>query len=266
MSKPGICDARKLAKRDDMDVVIVFHIDAEGQMGYASYGKDRETCQAARVLADRMFDEANGFIDKISPRLPDHLLPFVRRAAADALPDSSVRLSSGGMVTQPNSFVRAWALAYLTGDQTVALEKLELVYAAMKKEPTRKIPLKIPFGADGLPDMDQLIHICHDCYSPADGERGEFSGFRPQQPCERCGERIHAGYIIAKPEPERKAGHIDIPAGTAKKSCSSCGADIYWIITAAGKKMPVDPDGVSHFATCPQSKRWSGSSRAEVRA
>lgn len=132
--------------------------------------------------------------------LPPHLALFVRRAGADELPNSSVRLLSGGMVTQPNRFVRSWGLAYLTGDQAVALEKLELIYAAMQ------------------------------------------------------------------PEPEQKHTGFDIPAGTAKKSCSSCGADIYWIITEAGKKMPVDPDGVSHFATCEHSKMWSGKSRAEVRA
>jgi hypothetical protein len=44
-----------------------------------------------------------------------------------------------------------------------------------------------------------------------------------------------------------------IPAGTPVKACKSCGAGIYWIRTAAGKAMPCDPDGTSHFASCPQA-------------
>jgi hypothetical protein len=46
---------------------------------------------------------------------------------------------------------------------------------------------------------------------------------------------------------------FDIPAGTAASTCRGCGADVYWIITKAGKRMPVDGDGTSHFATCPMS-------------
>jgi hypothetical protein len=34
--------------------------------------------------------------------------------------------------------------------------------------------------------------------------------------------------------------------------CKGCGAKIYWIKTDKGKNMPVDPDGVPHFATCPK--------------
>jgi hypothetical protein len=44
-----------------------------------------------------------------------------------------------------------------------------------------------------------------------------------------------------------------IPAGEPIRSCRSCGASIYWILTASGKRMPVDPDGTSHFATCPNA-------------
>ena len=38
--------------------------------------------------------------------------------------------------------------------------------------------------------------------------------------------------------------------------CRSCGADIAWCFTRAGKRAPVNPDGTSHFATCPQAETW----------
>lgn len=84
----------------------------------------------------------------------------------------------------------------------------------------------------------------------------------------------------------------DVPAGTRSSICSgeSCGADIYWIITSNGKKMPVDcavegghtptakldplqldlvgevtierdGRGVSHFQTCTDADRFSGRGR-----
>lgn len=46
-----------------------------------------------------------------------------------------------------------------------------------------------------------------------------------------------------------------IPDGTPKKECRSCRAPIFWILTPAGKPMPVDPDGKSHFATCPDASK-----------
>lgn len=42
-----------------------------------------------------------------------------------------------------------------------------------------------------------------------------------------------------------------IPPGTPARVCRSCPGVIYWIVTGAGKRMPVNADGVSHFATCP---------------
>lgn len=57
--------------------------------------------------------------------------------------------------------------------------------------------------------------------------------------------------------------------------CRSCGAEIMWVVTSKGKRMPIDFDEdlkhlyvdkqlpefdddcmVSHFATCPQSRKW----------
>jgi hypothetical protein len=63
---------------------------------------------------------------------------------------------------------------------------------------------------------------------------------------------------------------FDVPAGTRPSQCRSCKAVVYWIETAAGRKMPVDVDvpggyeprvgeeghGVSHFSTCPDRDEW----------
>lgn len=38
--------------------------------------------------------------------------------------------------------------------------------------------------------------------------------------------------------------------------CRSCGAVVLWCTTPAGKRAPVNRDGVSHFATCPQASDW----------
>lgn len=73
-----------------------------------------------------------------------------------------------------------------------------------------------------------------------------------------------------------KGPWFDVPGGTPAAECRSCSAEIYWITTPAGKRMPVDCDvdggyspdatrgpaldpnghGVSHFATCPQAGKW----------
>lgn len=40
-------------------------------------------------------------------------------------------------------------------------------------------------------------------------------------------------------------------------NCRSCGAFVRWAThETTGKRMPIDPDGVSHFATCPDADRW----------
>lgn len=43
--------------------------------------------------------------------------------------------------------------------------------------------------------------------------------------------------------------------------CRSCGEGIVWTVTKAGKRMPVNPDGISHFATCPQAAEWRNQNR-----
>jgi hypothetical protein len=66
---------------------------------------------------------------------------------------------------------------------------------------------------------------------------------------------LRKGYADQVPQaPTRTAGKLvyRVP-GAIRTSCRSCGAAIAWVTTERGKKAPVDADGVSHFATCPQA-------------
>jgi hypothetical protein len=56
--------------------------------------------------------------------------------------------------------------------------------------------------------------------------------------------------------PSRPPLTFEIPSSANPTECRGCRALIYWIKTAAGKAMPVNPDGVSHFATCPDAKEF----------
>lgn len=49
---------------------------------------------------------------------------------------------------------------------------------------------------------------------------------------------------------------FDIPAGTEPARCRGCQAQIFWIKMESGKNMPVDPDGISHFATCVKAAQF----------
>jgi hypothetical protein len=70
------------------------------------------------------------------------------------------------------------------------------------------------------------------------------------------------------PVPEAPSDPQQVPAGAGKVAfaipkdatvsmCSTCGESIVWIVTAKGRRMPVDAfgdtRGVSHFASCPQA-------------
>jgi len=47
-----------------------------------------------------------------------------------------------------------------------------------------------------------------------------------------------------------------------QSKCRSCGAEIMWCITPGEKRAPLNRDGTSHFATCPQAADWrQGGSR-----
>lgn len=50
---------------------------------------------------------------------------------------------------------------------------------------------------------------------------------------------------------------FEIPEGTAPSKCSGCGAKVYWTQhPRTGGKMILDPDGQSHFSSCPQADRF----------
>lgn len=54
------------------------------------------------------------------------------------------------------------------------------------------------------------------------------------------------------PKTLEERGYIFVNEGR----CHGCGAVIEWWMTVAGKRSPHDPDGVSHFATCPERARF----------
>ncbi len=47
--------------------------------------------------------------------------------------------------------------------------------------------------------------------------------------------------------------HWVIPTNARPQKCKSCDARIFFVSTDANRPMPVNPDGSSHFATCPQA-------------
>lgn len=47
-----------------------------------------------------------------------------------------------------------------------------------------------------------------------------------------------------------------IPDGALMEKCRGCGEGIFWIVTKNGRRMPVNPDGVSHFATCERAGQF----------
>ena len=38
--------------------------------------------------------------------------------------------------------------------------------------------------------------------------------------------------------------------------CKGCGAEIVWVTTDAGKLTPQNPDGTTHWATCPKFQQF----------
>lgn len=49
-----------------------------------------------------------------------------------------------------------------------------------------------------------------------------------------------------------------LPDGTVGDAgaCRSCKADIIWIVTKNGRRAPMNPDGTSHWGTCPDAHAW----------
>lgn len=68
-----------------------------------------------------------------------------------------------------------------------------------------------------------------------------------------------AGVAIVTHEPpaKKRGPTFDYPPSAPRVSCRSCGADVVWIVTTSGAKMPLDPGTKeSHFATCPHAGAW----------
>jgi len=54
--------------------------------------------------------------------------------------------------------------------------------------------------------------------------------------------------------------------GNRPTMCRSCGATVLFVrATRSGKSSPIDPDGKSHFATCPDAPHWRARHRAVAR-
>lgn len=49
----------------------------------------------------------------------------------------------------------------------------------------------------------------------------------------------------------------DIPEGATFRPCRECRAPITFVQSEKGKALPVTRDGVSHYATCSNPKRFS---------
>lgn len=45
-------------------------------------------------------------------------------------------------------------------------------------------------------------------------------------------------------------------------TCRSCGATIVWR-ELAGRQHPYNPDGTSHFMTCPDAESWRDGQKSE---
>ena len=62
---------------------------------------------------------------------------------------------------------------------------------------------------------------------------------------------------IAGPTPEQKMSNllklIGTPGQCGSGARPGCGAGIWWVQTKAGKAMPLNSDGTTHWATCPNS-------------
>jgi hypothetical protein len=104
--------------------------------------------------------------------------------------------------------------------------------------------LPFPELRDLLPHLglQDRVQCCPDCRGIA----------RVDPPCSRC---YGSGLILGVPPATRTVAgqRYAVPPGTPATHCKGCNATIFFIVTEHGRTMPVDPDGVSHFATCPRA-------------
>lgn len=54
------------------------------------------------------------------------------------------------------------------------------------------------------------------------------------------------------------AKKFEIPPNVGPSQCKSCSAVIYWVKPDGYRTTahPVNPDGYSHFSTCPNADEW----------
>ncbi len=62
------------------------------------------------------------------------------------------------------------------------------------------------------------------------------------------------------PSPRESIQYV-IPKDARAVLCrgASCHKRIFYVVTPAGKLMPVNPDGTPHWGTCPDAKRFKRS-------
>ncbi len=53
---PQVAAARDYGTKFGCKQVIVYFVQDDGRVGYASWGKTRELCASAKVIADNVFD------------------------------------------------------------------------------------------------------------------------------------------------------------------------------------------------------------------
>jgi len=65
---------------------------------------------------------------------------------------------------------------------------------------------------------------------------------------------------VTAPYTTDEGDSFEVPEGWVpdhhSAACRSCHALIVWCRTPGGKRAPVDPDGKSHFASCPDAEKW----------
>ncbi len=78
----------------------------------------------------------------------------------------------------------------------------------------------------------------------------ETGNYRYTERCDECSVRL-AGHIGIQPPGLKEAMIFPIDPSDPQSQCESCRSPIHWVTTPKGRKMPTDPNGVSHFVTCP---------------
>ena len=66
---PRVADCREIAKRWNVDHVVIFGIDGSGKMTMATYGKTREQCAVSEKLGDVAFAAIEAFANKVEEDL-----------------------------------------------------------------------------------------------------------------------------------------------------------------------------------------------------